>query len=527
MKRIIVAILLLLSVALPSAAKSVEIHVRSQADFDTLDERLKAYLKQGFDDIKVVFANDTFYFGEKHVALTLLSYPAASVRFEGNGAVLVGKGEDVTLKRKKKGRFAAPCSGYDWRHAVIDMDSLQDVRPLGKFRQAPGPIEIIDAKKGLCRLRADEKAEKNPSQMAVQFSSWYMGYRCPVVKIEGGYIYFTVSNLSYNGEFYNIEGDRRYGKKNPKYQLINSPEADVYYAGGRLRAVRKGRYHICKVSQAFDVQSCNFKLLEIKDLTFLGNTGESTPLIHFFNLPGTVRVTGCKFRGIRTLCISSRHTKDASYTSNVVEGCYQGFIVVDRESIGTKICDNTFRDNQLYLNNTFEVEVRGRDFVVKGNTFEDFTYGAIGIGNHFTSPGNADSSGTVENNEIYYTDAYRKEPTRTLMDSGAIYLWTKQDNVTIRYNYIHDYCGSGDNRGIFGDDGACNVTLYGNKILRIANSYCIDVRRVESVETRSDSHVKKANVGIKMYDNTVDGTVRFEPRPGDKTSRVGVNKTLK
>ena len=113
MKRVIVAILLQLAAALPSAAKSVEVHVRSQADFDTLNERLTAYLKQGFDDIKVVFANDVFYFGEKHVALTLLSYPAASVRFEGNGAVLVGKGENVTLKKKKKGRYAAPCTGYD------------------------------------------------------------------------------------------------------------------------------------------------------------------------------------------------------------------------------------------------------------------------------------------------------------------------------------------------------------------------------------------------------------------------------
>ena len=527
MKRLLVVLLLLLSAILPSAAKAVEIHIRSQAEFDMLNDRLKEYLKQGFDDVKVVFAKDTFFFGEKHIALTLLSYPAASVRFEGNGAVLIGKGESVTLKRKKKGRFAAPCTGYDWRYAVIDMESLRDVRPFGTLRQAPGPIEIVDAKKGLCRLRADEKSEKNPAQMAVQFSSWYRGFQCPVVKIENGYIYFTASDLSYNGEYYNIEGDRRYGKKNPKYQLINSPEADVCYAGGRLRAVRKGTYHICKVSQAFDVQSCKFKLFEIKDLTFLGNAGGSSPLIYLFNLPGTVRVTGCKFRGIRTLCLSSCHTKDASYASNEVEGCYYGFVIVNRESVGTKICDNTFRDNQLYLNNTFEVEVRGKDFLVRGNTFEDFTYGAIGIGNHFTSPGSADSSGIVENNEIYYTDAYRREPTRTLMDSGAIYLWTKQDNVTIRYNYIHDYCGSEDNRGIFGDDGASNVTLYGNKILRIANSYCIDFRRVESVETRSDSYVKKANVGLKMYDNTVDGTVRFEPRPGDKTSRVGANKILK
>ena len=96
----------------------------------------------------------------------------------------------------------------------------------------------------------------------------------------------------------------------------------------------------------------------------------------------------------------------------------------------------------------------------------------------------------------------------------------------MRNNYIHDYTGSKDNRGIFGDDGTINATVTGNRILRIGNSYCIDFRRVECVETRSDSKVKKTNIGIKMYDNTVDGSVRFEPRPGDRTSRKGVNKNL-
>ena len=35
----------------------------------------------------------------------------------------------------------------------------------------------------------------------------------------------------------------------------------------------------------------------------------------------------------------------------------------------------------------------------------------------------------------------------------------------------------GDNRGIFCDDGASNISIYGNVILNTPNSYCIDLRQ--------------------------------------------------
>lgn len=66
-----------------------------------------------------------------------------------------------------------------------------------------------------------------------------------------------------------------------------------------------------------------------------------------------------------------------------------------------------------------------------------------------------------------------------LMDSGAIYTWTQNDQVIIRYNYIHDYTGASDNRGMFCDDGAANFKIIGNRILRIANSYCVDSRIIK------------------------------------------------
>ena len=96
------------------------------------------------------------------------------------------------------------------------------------------------------------------------------------------------------------------------------------------------------------------------------------------------------------------------------------------------------------------------------------------------------------------------------MDSGAIYTWTINKNVVIRKNYIHDIGGYKDNRGIFCDDGTVNVHILENRVLRIANSYCIDLRRVPKVAKDPKSYVKKVNVGNRLEGNVVDGKVRFE-----------------
>ena len=98
------------------------------------------------------------------------------------------------------------------------------------------------------------------------------------------------------------------------------------------------------------------------------------------------------------------------------------------------------------------------------------------------------------------------------MDTGAIYVYTQNTSLEIRNNFIHDISGPYGNRGIFCDDGTVNTYIHDNRVERISNSYCIDLRRVQSVETRPDSKIRRVNVGNRIEKNQVDGRIRFEQR---------------
>ena len=165
------------------------------------------------------------------------------------------------------------------------------------------------------------------------------------------------------------------------------------------------------------------------------------------------------------------------------------------------------------MNNSFCVICRGTDYLISDNEFVDFGYGSIGLGVWYKSEKTDPSCGIVEANTIYYTELYKEHiSNHAIMDGGAIYLWTKNDGVIIRNNLIYNYSGIKDNRGIFCDDGAFNIQIYGNIITNIENSYCIDSRRAKYSEESqtAGTGIARSNIGVCIRDNIIDGRIRFE-----------------
>ena len=165
----------------------------------------------------------------------------------------------------------------------------------------------------------------------------------------------------------------------------------------------------------------------------------------------------------------------------------------------------------MRIKNTFCVICRGENYRVADNEMKDFGYGAIGVGVWYKdTDSKSPCYGVVENNHIWFSPEYKeRKKDNTLIDSGAIYVWTINDSTVIRGNYIHDYTGMGSNRGIYLDDGAKNVTVESNLIMDIENSYTIDSWQSSSLE-RINKNDRSNNTRNVIRDNIVNGRYRLQ-----------------
>ena len=442
--------------------------VSSQEDFDSLPGALRRTLAQKPETVRVVFEPGTYVFRDDHINLYGLDCPGTDLTFEGNGAVLTGTAPTIE-------------SGPFYR-----MDRL---------------VEVVDKASGRCRIRTWKRL-KGEGRLYIQITSWFRTFTAPVTEIKGRYMYFTLEDLQKTGLTYNVNGDFSYGKQLPRFRLLRIREApgDVSTA-------------------LFQFTGCSFRSLTLSNLVIDRNAGGRTEYakdcaIRFYRSTfGQAKVQGCTFRSLQSHVIHIIYTDNVEIQGCRFEECQRIGIRSFNHSARTGVHDCIFVGMDRMQENSPCVQCQGTDYRVFGNRFVDFGNCAIRLGVHFTEDMEYPSSGIVENNEIYQTAEYNSAaPMNLLMDTGAIYVGTQNTSLTIRNNYIHDISGPFDNRGIFCDDGTVNTTITGNRVQRVANSWCIDLRRDLSIETRSDSRVRRVNVGNQVKDNQVDGRIRFEQR---------------
>ena len=447
----------------------VSILVSSQADFDRLDQEVKRELQRKPAELKVTFSPGIYRFKDDHLFLTIREdCPGTRLEIDGNGAVLVGTAPEV------------------------------EVTP---FYRTDRLVEVVDASKGLCRIRT-RKRLGGLGNLSIQVTSWYRIFQGPVTEAKGRYLYFTAEHLERSGLTYDINGDFLYGKQRPRFRLVRERPSD----GPVSTAV-------------FNFTACKFREVDIHGFLFEGNAGRRTEnpknfLIRFYACQvGGATVHDCTFKSIRSDVVRIAYTDGVEVRDCRFEDCSRIGVLSYNHSGRTTVLDNAFVRMGLDAEVTPCVKVEGTDYRVSGNQFIDYGCCAIMAGLHLTSVMEHPSSGVIERNEIYQTQDYRKEaPQNLLMDTGAIYVYTQNASLEIRNNFIHDISGPYDNRGIFCDDGTVNTYIHDNRVERISNSYCIDLRRVLSVETRPDSKIRRVNVGNRIEKNQVDGRIRFEQR---------------
>ena len=473
-------LLCLLPAALWGAGKEVAVSVTTQAEFDALSGRIMALAKEGAQQISVTFGEGVYQYKENHLDIRGLNAPSLRMSIDCGKAVFVA-GPD------------GEGSAYD---AFVSLKSLACRERLSEPVQVLGRPEVVDRKKGLCRVRTKEKPvpEKAASGLYLILTQWYRSEQYPVKRIQDGYIYFVSSSLSTDGDpYHDPDSDYKYGRVLPRYALLDARTAPAGYLRG-------------SASRFLTLHGCYIGSFTLTGGRFIGNGGKDCLMQFYANDAVSVEVSSCRFEHIHGNVVQVHRTGNFLFRNNTLTHLWAHGVVVDYFSSGAEFSGNRFHDTGLLMGQTFCLQLRGGAFSVHDNVFTDFTYGAIGIGTHYRDGIPASASGVVENNELYCNPDF----TRYLMDSGAIYTWTINRKVLIRENYIHDIGGYKDNRGIFCDDGTVNVSIVGNRVLRIRNSWCIDLRRVSRVGKDPKSYIQTVNTGNRLENNIVDGKVRFE-----------------
>ena len=455
-------------------AVRVLLPVGNQGEFDRLPERLDSVLHAGASEVEVRFSPGTFYFSENHLSLKSRQIPSCSISLSGSGTYLVARDAG---------------DGYSIDKGYVDLVSHRPVDIREPVRKARSwPVKVL-FRKGVYKIRCRE-ADRSPDEVKgwnIILSQWFKGAVYPVLKIRHGWLYFRKDRDYGTGMW----SELRFGRCLPRYILCHPPLQDALYA--------------CGATCFLSVEDCEFDRFCLEGITFLGNRAGGALIGLDAVKAREVMISGCSFLGLKSDGVYASKVDNLTVRDCLFQENYLGAVWVDEGSVNARIEDNRFIDNGLMMTNMPVILCRGVDYRVSGNYFEDFSYSAVWLGIHYTKEDRYGTRGVVENNEICMSDAFRTGVPRELIDGGAIYISTNNTQTVVRNNYVHDIAGPHGNRGIFADDGAIHVEISGNRVFRIHDGKCIDLREHFKTGRRRGTRVPVPNIGNKIYDNVFDG----------------------
>lgn len=449
------------------------IAVGNQQQFDAMNEEISKAIKAGKKNIQVKIGKGVYQFRQEHIRRKN-EQTDVSISFIGDHAIITSDKNYTSTGGK----------GNGWQ----------------EMRYADSIIQVVDEKKKLCMIPyANKLSETERKGMTkVQITQWFRANTYKIERIDKKGIYFIAQELAWENGYghkgYNVNFDYLYWGKTPRFRVYDvSKEPN------------------CTAARFLTMENCSYRCLTIKGIEFR-STDASNILLHLTNVEAKqIAISDCKFDYIRGSGVGFfKGTSNVVFDGNELSNTGGDELFFANNCLNTRVTNNTFRNCGQLLGGYFCVRCYESEYYIANNTFCDFSYGAIGVGVWHGFEKKYYSGGIIEHNDIYFSPEFFANAWKyTLMDSGAIYSWTVNDNVIIRYNYIHDYTGAGDNRGIFCDDGANNLKIYGNVVTNIPNSYCIDSRA-----SKDQKEGFSNNANNFMARNVVDGRVRLQGHEG-------------
>lgn len=477
------ALCIILLVLFTTTAGAATIRIYTQQDFNLLSAKIMKMIKQGEKNISVNIKARHLTFADNQITLTGIKSKDVSISIHGKGVQITSQGDSVSEVRNPVFMYLSNGDYYN---------------PWTEFQQLQDTIAIIDESSHLCCIYTSSKNKKDlqPQNKYINYTCWYTSRTSPITYIGKNRIEFDGGDwaVPQKGNFFNVNMDYSYAKIFPRYRLFGTKEiTDKVYE--------------CTASTLLKISSCDLQSFNLDSINVTGSSNKGVLILVDNCHADSIAFSNSTFRCIGGSVLKDRNSTNVFFTGNKVDTFIGYGIESEVGSTGTKVTNNIFANCTLGMEIGFAIKMQGDNFIVNNNTISDFCYGGIGAGIWAKTPTESKCMGIISDNELFHTDAFLSDLVQnTLMDSGAIYTWTRSDGITISNNYIHDIDGIKDNRGIFCDDGTKNVTISDNRIERIHNSYDIDLRWCETYKNNVPDH----NTGNTMLDNHTTGKVRFE-----------------
>lgn len=519
----------------------IVLHIGNQEEWDNIAKTIIHLLKQGKQNISVEVDAESLVYGKRIQMLSDLDYPKANVRIHANNTKMVPSGP--TFERVNsitEGMFYVyEYSDYNKYDVLFD----DKEKPLTLYEQVfmiNNPIEEVPStgtedvlnrdgtlyKKvsKVWRFKTDlpDIREKRCKGFQILLTHNWTTMIHQVLKVESGYLYFYLkSNKSTTLRKKTMDPnvDMKYYHAYPRCRYLNCPVSkgihvisNKIFIPKNIKAVTIG-----KGARLFTIRNTKLNSLEISGFDVIGAGNSACISVSRSQFTDQMWVRDNSFSNLSNSAVKISDGENVSICMNTVKDTRGNAIACNGKNIS--VFENHLNDIG-FMCQTMAIQFSGTDIHVFDNTIEDFYKSAIGCGSR-------DSSKVltyiIERNLIRLNPnflAHYKECT--VADGGGIHIRPQNTSGLIRYNVVQDITGIGSNRGIFLDDGAKNLSIYGNLITGTANSYDIDLRYCTTYKEVIPDH----NTNNIIIQNIMTGVYRFEESATHPSCIVGENVLL-
>ena len=367
----------------------------------------------------------------------------------------------------------------------------------------------FDEKSNTVRIQLPKECKSwninETDQVYINYEIWFTRQKDKVISAKDGILIFKVENK------YKPEGTFISYTPAPCFYLENMKQTrdGVLIKNNKIQyAAKYGSISLCKLQSLFIIDKQT--LLDCYDLKF--GAGLECMVKNF----GTARFQNCSFENAEASGIKS-------YNNLIVKNCHFQYItqnaIITTPKSNSSITYSTFKNIGKYGLNTACIQTLGNVYAAH-NEFKDFNYSAFILGNISTHHEEELPISLIEYNKLSWSKRWQKQMQMLgLSDSGAIYVGTNNQHCTIRFNTINNFGGHGSNRGIFCDDGAYNLSIYGNIVNKTANSYDIDSRNCATITYRQTPKGYKFNTNNFISYNICEKSIRVEGNSLEKENK--------